>query len=122
MSKLWFSLVTADNMDKVTHAFRRNREQGMGERSTGRWLSNNARKNGTLQVSRWRFKQALAKDHKVFAVITRQDSPWSNDNDMDEPYALVMVLADRHQANVRLYAAVHAILEARAQARARARL
>ncbi|MDN5752481.1 MAG: hypothetical protein L0H15_04245 [Nitrosospira sp.] len=122
MSKLWFSLVTAGSLDEVTQAFRRNREHGMGERSNGRWLSNDARKNGTLQVSRWSFKQALANSDKVFAVVTRQDSPWSNGRDGEEPYALAVVLADREQANVNLYADVRAALEARAQTRARARV
>lgn len=122
MSKLWFSLVTAGNLDEVTQAFRRNREQGMGERSNGRWLPNDTRKNGTLQVSRWSFKQALANGDKVFAVVTRQDSPWSNGRDGEEPYALTVVLADREQANVNLYAEVRVALEARVLARARARV
>ncbi len=122
MSKLWFFLVTAGDLDEVTRAFRRNREQGLGERSNGRWLPNDTRKNGTLQVSRWRFKQALANGNKVFAVVTRQDSPWSDGRDSEEPYALAMVLADREQANAQIYAQVRAVLEARVRARARARV
>lgn len=122
MSKLWFSLVTAGDLDEVTRAFRRNREQGMGERSNGRWLPNDTRKNGTLQVSRWSFRQALTNGNKVFVVVTRQDSPWSNGRDGEEPYALAVVLADREQANAQLYAHVRAALEARVQARARARV
>jgi len=122
MSKLRFSLVTAANLDEVTHAFRRNREQGMGERSNGRWLSNEVRKNGTLQVSRWTFRQALANDNRVFVVVTRQDSPWSNGRDTEEPYALTVVLTDRQQVNAQLYAQVRTVLEARVQARARARV
>jgi hypothetical protein len=94
----------------------------MGERSNGRWLSNDTRKNGTLQVSRWSFRQALANGNKVFVVVTRQDSAWSNGRDGEEPYALAAVLADREQANAQLYAHVRAVLEARVQARARARV
>ncbi|RQM51979.1 MULTISPECIES: S8 family peptidase [Burkholderia] len=122
MSKLWFTVVTASSLDTVTEAFRRNRAKGMGERNNGRWLPNDTRKNGTLQVSRWSFKQALANGDKVFAVVTRQDSPWSNGRDSEEPYALAAVLADREQVNVNLYAEVRAALEARVQARARARV
>lgn len=123
-AKLWFNLVVAASLDEVTQAYRRNREEGMGERSNGRWLSNDTRKNGTLQVSRWRFKQALANGGKVFVVVTRQDSAWSKDEHRaeDEPYALAVVLADREQANAQLYAQVQAALQARAQARARARI
>lgn len=122
MSKLWFTLVDAPDLDAVTQAFRRNREEGMGERSYGRWLSNDTRKRGTLQVSRWSFKQALANGNKVFVVVTRQDSQWANGGDEPEPYALTVTLADRESINVNLYAEVRAVLEARAQARARARV
>lgn len=121
-AKLWFHLVTAGSLDEVTQAYRRNREEGMGERANGRSLPNDTRKNGTLQVSRWRFKRALASGHKVFVVVTRQDSPWSDGRDGDEPYAVAVVLADREQANAQLYAQVRAALQARAQARARARV
>lgn len=121
-AKLWFHLVTAASLDEVTQAYRRNREEGMGERANGRWLPNDTRKGGTLQVSRWRFKQALANGHKVFVVVTRQDSTWSDSRDGDEPYALALVLADREHANVQLYAEVRAALQARAQVRARARI
>ena len=122
MSKLWFTLVDAPDLDAVTQAFRRNREDGMGERSTGCWLPNKVRKRGTLQVSRWSFKQGLANGNKVFVVITRQDSQWSDGSDEQEPYALTVTLADRELANVNLYADVRAVLEARVQARARARV
>lgn len=121
-AKLWFHLVTAGSLDEVTQAYRRNREEGMGERANGRSLPNDTRKSGTLQVSRWRFKQALANGQKVFVVVTRQDSPWSDGRDGDEPYAVAVVLADREQANAQLYAQVRAALQARAQARARARI
>lgn len=123
-AKLWFTLVLAANLDEVTQAFRKNREEGMGEHGNGRWLPNDTRKNGTLQVSRWAFRQAPARGEKVFVVVTRQDSAWSQDEHRaeDEPYALAVVLADREQANAQLYAQVQAMLQARAQARARARI
>lgn len=123
-SKLWFHLVTAGSLDEVTRAYRRNREKGMGERANGRWLPNDTRKNGTLQVSRWRFRQGMANGNKVFVVVTRQDSAWSQDEHKAdaEAYALAMVLAEREQANAQLYAQVRAALQARAQARARARI
>jgi hypothetical protein len=122
MSKLWFTLVTAANLEQVTDAFHRNREMGMGERSNGRWLSNETRKAGTLQVSRWTFKKPIAAGEKVFVVVTRQDNPWSTTRDSEEPYALTAVLSDREQADVNLYAEVRTTLEARVQTRARARV
>ena len=123
-AKLWFNLVVAADLDKVTQAFQRDREEGMGEHTTGRWLPNNVRKNGTLQVSRWAFRQAPARGNKVFVVVTRRDSAWSQEEHRaeDEPYALAVVLTDREQANAQLYAQVRAMLQARAQVRARARI
>lgn len=122
MSKLWFTLVTAGNLTQVTEAFRRNREQHIKERDTNRWLNNDMRKGGTLQVSRWTFKRPIAAGDKVFVIVTRQDSPWSTGRDNQEPYALTTVFADREQGNANLYAEVRTLLEARIQARARARV
>ena len=73
-TKLWFHLVIAQSLEEVTQAYQRNREQGMGEYSNGRWLPNGVRKHGSLQVSRWQFKQAPSKGKKMFVVITRQDN------------------------------------------------
>lgn len=122
MSKLWFTLVTATGLNEVERAFQRNREEGMGERSNNRWISNSDRKNGTLQVSRWAFKQPIQNGERVFVVVTRQDTIWGTVADSQEPYTLVAVLEDRENAAVNLYAQVRAELEARAQARARARV
>lgn len=122
MSKLWYTLVKANDLDEVENAFRKNREEGIGELGTNRWLSNNDRKAGTLQVSRWEFKMPPRSYEKVFVVVTRQDTPWGTVADGEEPYSLVAVLADRENAQANLYAEVRTQLEARAQARARARV
>ncbi|HEL3759503.1 TPA: S8 family peptidase [Stenotrophomonas maltophilia] len=122
MSKLWFTLVRADSLDEVETAFKRNREEGMGEEDGGkRWLSNKDRKVGTLQVSRWTFKKPIYEKKRIFAVVTRQDTAWGTVADGEEPYALTTVLADRENAQANLYAEIRTQLEARAQARARAR-
>jgi hypothetical protein len=122
MTRLWFTLVTAADLDEVEQAFQRNREEGMGERQNNRWISNNARKSGTLQVSRWQFGAALRNGQRVFVVVTRQDSVWTNRQDHAEPYALTIVLDDRNKMDSRLYAQVQAQLQARVQLRARARV
>ncbi|WP_297745241.1 hypothetical protein [Nitrosomonas sp.] len=122
MNKLWFTLVTAANLEEVERAFKRNREEGMGEFGRNRWITSSERKAGTLQVSRWDFKMPLRNNEKVFVVVTRQDTPWGNVADDQEPYALVTVLADRENTELNLYVQVRVQLEARAQARARARV
>ncbi len=59
---------------------------------------------------------------EIKVAVTRQDSSWSNGRDGEEPHALAIVLSDRQQTNVKLYAEVRAAFEARIQARARARV
>lgn len=122
MSKLWFTLVTAAGLEQVERAFQRNREEGMGELGRNRWITNNERKSGTLQVSRWSFKLPSRNSERVFLVVTHQNAPWGNVVNGEEAYALVAVLADRENAEANLYAQVRVQLEARAQARARARV
>ncbi len=123
MSKLWFKLVRASNLDAVEAAFKKNRDEGMDEISLNRWLSDKDRKAGTLQVSRWGFKMPPRNaGEKLFAVVTRQDTQWGTVADGEEPYSLAVVLDDRENAQANLYAQIRTQLEARAQARARARV
>jgi len=121
MTKLWFNLVKANTLDEVETAFTRNRAEGLPEVATNRSITNDDRKAGTLQVSKWVFKQPRQAE-RLFVVVTRQDAAWSAVADGDEPYALVTTIADRENAQVNLYAQIRAQLEARAQARARARV
>lgn len=121
MTKLRFSLVAADDLESVSRAFQRNREEGMPERSTGRWLSGEIRQAGTLQVSRWTFRQR-PREQKLFVVVTRQDAGWSEVLDLDEPYVLCVSIKDRDNADSRLYAEIRTVLQARVQVRARARV
>jgi len=118
-TRIKFSLVVADNLDQVTTAFRANREDGLSERSTNRWISSEKRNCGTLQVSRWRFRGAIGR-RRLFVVVTRQDPVWSPVRDQPEAYAVCMTLADRERAEARLHAEVRAVLQARARLRARA--
>lgn len=121
-TRLWFTLVTANSLDEVEQAFHRNREEGKGERQYNRWISNDRRKKGTLQVSRWGFGGTLRNAGRVFVVVTRQDAIWSQVQEEAEPYALTVVLDDRENNQAQLYAQVQAQLQARARTRARARV
>jgi hypothetical protein len=115
-SRIRFSFVNANTLDEVSAAFRRNRQDGMPERSANRWLSSEQRNGGTLQVSRWTFRGSI-QERRLFVVVTRQDSSWSTVTDQPERYALAVVLDDRHHAEIDLYADVRAILQARVRAR-----
>jgi hypothetical protein len=110
----------ANDLGEVATAFQRNREEGIREHTNNRWLSGEARQAGTLQVSRWTFKQR--PQGRLFIVVTRQDAPWSTVTDDPEPYALCVSIADRSNVQSRLYAQVHALLRARVDLRARARV
>jgi hypothetical protein len=120
MTKLKFSLVVANDLEEVSAAFQRNRDEGMPERNTNRWLSGEARQAGTLQVSRWKFQQRPRG--QLYVVVTRQDAAWSNVGDDPEPYALCVSIADRANVQSRLYVQVQALLRARVEQRARARV
>jgi Subtilase family len=122
MTRVWFTLVTAHSLDEVEQAFQRDSEEGMPERGTKRWISNNDRRSGTLQVSRWSFGTKPRNEDRIFVVVTRQDAPWSLVQGQIEPYALTIVLDDRENNEANLYAQVQAQLQARAQARVRARV
>ena len=115
-TKIRFSFVNADTLDEVSAAFRRNRDDGMPERSSNRLISSDQRNAGTLQVSRWHFRGPINRN-RLFVVVTRQDSPWSTVTDQAESYGLVIVLDDRHHAEVNLYGEVRAMLQARVRAR-----
>lgn len=119
MTRLKYSLVASDNLDSVIRAFQRNRDQGMGERATARWISGDARNCGTLQVSRWSFRQRL--QGSLYVVVTRQDAPWSTVANEPEPYGLCVAITDLQNAESRLYAQIQAILRARVEQRARVR-
>lgn len=121
-SKLSFSLVSGVSLDEITRAFVRGRQQGLPERHTNRLITNNERKAGTLQMSRWDFRAPLGNGEKLFVVVTRQDAPWPMPQEEAEPYALAVVLDDSANININLYALTQVLLEARAQARARARV
>ncbi|HXH23654.1 MAG TPA: hypothetical protein VNI78_00305, partial [Vicinamibacterales bacterium] len=57
------------------------------------------------------------QQRRLFVVVTRQDATWSLVSDQPERYALAVVLDDRHNAAVNLYAEIRALLQARARAR-----
>ena len=115
-TKIRFTFVTADSLDVVSAAFRRNRDDGMPERASNRWISSEQRNSGTLQVSRWHFKGRINKS-RLFVVVTRQDLQWSTVADQPEGYALAIVLDDRQHTEVNLYDEVRAMLQGRARVR-----
>jgi hypothetical protein len=120
MTRLKFSLVVANSLHEVAVAFQHNRDKGIPERDYNRWMSGTKRHAGTLQVSRWTFKER--PPGHLFIVVIRQDAPWSIVNDDPEPYALCVSIADRANVHSHLYAQIQAVLRARVEQRARTRV
>ncbi len=123
-TKISFSLVIAASLDEVAraHTHGRGQDDAISERITNRSIPSEERKKGTLQMSRWTFVQRSSG--KVFIVVTRQDAAWSRADDQGESYALAVGISDRQNTSLTadLYVSTQAVLTARAQARARARV
>jgi hypothetical protein len=123
-TKLSFTLVKGESLEVVADAFTRGRatSDALKEVSAGQTIGKEARKPGTLQSSSWTFKDVSRGAPKLFAVVTRQDATWSVQQDVDEAYALVVVMRDRENETVNLYDRVSAIVQARVRERERARV
>jgi len=116
--------VKGESLEIVADAFTRGRAttDALKEVSAGQTIGKETRKPGTLQSSSWTFKDVSRGSPKLFAVVTRQDATWSAQQDVDEAYALVVVIRDRANETVNLYERVSAIVQARVRERERARV
>lgn len=122
-TKLTFKLIEAESLEVVANAFTKGRKEGLQEFRHGGLISETVRKAGTLQASSWSFKVApTAESSRFFVVVTRQDTNWSMQKGVAEPYALSIVISDRENETVNLYERVSVLLQARAQIRERARV
>ena len=89
--------------------------------TTNRDISAQARSRGTVQSSRWTFKQRKPNE-KWYVVVIRQDREWSHPDVLDkEPYALVVTVADRENESAKLYTQIHALIQQQVEARERLR-
>jgi hypothetical protein len=122
-TRISFTLVESESLQAVADAFTKGRVEGIPEITTGRTIPNGDRKSATLQSSRWHFKQTpAAGSRKLFVVVTRNDANWSIRREQDETYALAVLVRDRDNTTVNLHARMNALLQARVQERARARV
>ena len=89
---------------------------------TKRDVTQDDRSRGTLQSTTWSFNQ-FNKPRKLFLVVTRQDQPWAYDQvEEKENYALAVSITDRENEEARLYQQISAQLQAREQAKQRAKV
>lgn len=119
-----FKLVQAESLEEVARSFDaaidKDVAPGIAERGLGRRFSERDRSRGTVQASTWTFTQPspAMRARPWFVVATRNDPAWGETlSSGREPYALVVVLADRQAQEPRLHARIEARLRARARVR-----
>lgn len=121
-SRFQFRLVEAVSLDAATAAFNKataEEVESIDELKCNRGTYGAQRRAyGTVQASTWAIKQSRAA--KLFVVVTRNDYGWGTAlTKTEEPYALVIRLADRENEEARLYTQIRAQLQARERARVR---
>lgn len=123
-TKIFFRLVTGASLDEVQRSFnhdtQKDTETRNDDRTGNRSVSAQLRGKGTVQASVWEFKQ-LSPSAKWFVVVTRQDRPdWGGGFCLEEePYALVVTVTDRDNAEAQLYTQIQNRIQIQEQERAR---
>lgn len=121
-SRMWFRLVKGESLEQVQKHFNKADEKGvrsMGDYSNNREVGSETRDRGTVQSDVWRLKRPN-KGEKWFVVVLRNDYAWAeNMCDFEEPYALVVSVADRENEQAQLYTRIRQQLQQKVQARQR---
>jgi len=124
-TQISYRLVKGSSLDEVQSFFNKDTQGEADTRnddpSTNREVSAQQRSRGTVQSSKWTFKQRNPNE-KWFVVVIRQDREWNHPDVLDkEPYSLVVTVADRDNEHAQLYTEIQAALQLQAQARELAR-
>ncbi len=120
-TQISFALVHGTSLEEVEKSFNNSKKlesETRGDDATqNREVSAQMRSHGTVQSSRWTFKQRKPTE-KWFVVVTRQDRDWNHPDVLDkEPYALVVTVADRDNEKAKLYTEIQATIALQTQAR-----
>ncbi|MEF3034138.1 S8 family peptidase [Pseudomonas aeruginosa] len=120
-TQISYRLVKGTSLDDVQQYFNQLKkaetETRNDDATTNRDISAQARSRGTVQSSRWTFKQRKP-DEKWFVVVIRQDREWSQPYVQEaEPYALVVTVADRENENAKLYTQIQSLIQQQVEVR-----
>lgn len=120
-----FRFVWSDDLATITRMFNaatsRDDYQRIPE-ATGPRIGARNRGAGTVQVDAWTLRRVTGQRRmqRAFVVVTRIDEMWGRSVTLtEEPYAMVVVMQDRGNAEARLYSQIQARLRARIQTRLR---
>lgn len=124
-TQITYRLVKGKSLDEVQAFFNKDLQDETKVRKddaeSNREITAQLRGRGTVQSSRWTFKQRKPTE-KWFVVVIRQERDWSHPDVLDqERYALVVTVADRDNEKAQLYAEIQATLTSQIQAREQAR-
>ncbi|MGY3913103.1 S8 family peptidase [Aeromonas piscicola] len=122
-TQISFRLVKGASLDEVQRYFNQANKADVDTRNddatNNRDVTAQQRSRGTVQSSRWTFKQRNP-DEKWFVVVIRQDREWKHPDVLDEePYALVVTVADRDNENAQLYTQIQALIAQQVENRER---
>ncbi|ROM82224.1 peptidase S8 [Pseudomonas brassicacearum] len=124
-TQISYRLVKGESLEAVQKSFNHEKQDEEKTRNDdaipNRDISAQLRSRGTVQSSRWIFKQRNPTE-KWFVVVIRQDREWNHPDVLDkEPYALVVTVADRDNERAQLYTEIQATIAQQVQAREQVR-
>lgn len=124
-TQISYRLVKGESLEAVQKSFNHEKQDQEKTRNDdaipNRDISAQLRSRGTVQSSRWIFKQRNPAE-KWFVVVIRQDREWNHPDVLDkEPYALVVTVADRDNECAQLYTEIQATIAQQVQAREQVR-
>lgn len=120
-TQISYRLVKGESLEAVQKSFNHESQDEEKTRNddalSNRDISAQIRSRGTVQSSRWVFKQRDPAE-RWFVVVTRQDREWNHPDVLEmEPYALVVTVADRDNERAQLYTEIQATIALQVQAR-----
>ena len=120
-TQISYRLVKGTSLDEVQKHFNQlqkaETETRNDDATPNRDISAQTRSRGTVQSSRWTFKQRKP-DEKWFVVVIRQDREWNHPDVLEkELYSLVVTVADRDNENARLYTQIQTMIAQQAVVR-----
>ena len=118
-----FRLAAGKDIDEVSKVFQKAKKEDRADlipEFRAPSVGSQARSRGTVQAATYEVNQLDRKSRakKLFVVVTRQVPAWAQGLAPEEPYALVVILEDRSQHEVRYY---QQIVQLQLQLRGRAR-